>query len=404
MTLELHTATILLLLSFTGTARAVPTENTSLEPGGTPFLSTYRCQDYDTHPQNWATVQDSRRVMYFGNTEGVLEFDGINWRPAEATFELTVLPPWYRTIYFRLAVLLTVAAALWLIYRRLTARALRIHREISEQERAIERERLIDLLKQQNAELESFSYTISHDLKSPLLTIKGFVGMLRRDIGRGSAERIDEDMDRIETAAEKMAMLLEDLLELSRVGQQTHPHEDVALEELAREAQELVSEELRQRDVALVIADDLPTVNVDRARIITLLQNLLQNAARYMGDQADPRIVIGMRQNGRGPVFFVRDNGMGIDSRYRAKIFGLFERLDVSTPGTGIGLALAKRIVEAHGGQIWVESDGPGTGSTFHFTLSGVAPNPAAATSGQTRRSKEPVKNQILANATPESP
>ena len=113
----------------------------------------------------------------------------------------------------------------------------------------------------------------------------------------------------------------------------------------------------------------LPTVCGDRVRILEVIQNLLDNAAKFMGDQPNPRIEIGARGEGDDAVFFVRDNGLGIDPRHHERIFGLFDKLDSAGEGTGVGLALVKRIVELHGGRIWVESEGAGKGAVFCFTL-----------------------------------
>ena len=114
----------------------------------------------------------------------------------------------------------------------------------------------------------------------------------------------------------------------------------------------------------------------DRVRLLEVYQNLLENAVKFMGEQTQPRVEIGAKRNGTEVACFVRDNGMGVVPQYHEKIFGLFERLDQRIDGTGIGLALVKRIVEVHGGRIWVESEGEGRGSTFHFTL------PANASAG----------------------
>ena len=115
-----------------------------------------------------------------------------------------------------------------------------------------------------------------------------------------------------------------------------------------------------------------------------MVQNLLDNAAKFMGEQRHPRIEVGARQGRETPVFFVRDNGRGIEPRFQQKVFGLFDRLDPQDDGTGIGLALVKRIVETHGGQVWVESDGPGRGSTFCFTLPAAADAPAQVSATRT--------------------
>ncbi len=232
-----------------------------------------------------------------------------------------------------------------------------------------ELETLIKELEAKNAELEQFTYTVSHDLKSPLITIKGFLGLLEQDALAGDTERVKADMARISNAADKMQQLLEDLLELSRIGRLVNPSREIELGALVREAADLVAGRLNERGAHLEIAPDLPTIYGDRPRLRAVLENLIDNAVKFMGDQPDPHIEITARRDGQAIVVSVRDNGIGIDPRYHDKIFGLFEKLDQQTEGTGVGLAIVKRTIEVHGGRIWVRSKGIGHGSTFYFTL-----------------------------------
>lgn len=242
--------------------------------------------------------------------------------------------------------------------------------EIAERARVEEeRKSLIAELEAKNAELERFTYTVSHDLKSPLITIKGFMGLLEQDAAAGDSGRMKVDMARISNAVAKMRRLLDELLELSRIGRLVNPPEEVELGELAREAAGLVAGRLAERAAELIIADDLPVIYGDRSRLREVLENLIDNGVKFMGDQPDPRIEIGARRDDEETVFYVRDNGVGVDPRYHEKIFGLFEQLNPKIEGTGVGLAIVKRIVEVHGGRIWVESAGAGQGSTFCFTL-----------------------------------
>ena len=231
----------------------------------------------------------------------------------------------------------------------------------------VERERLIGELEAKNSELERFTYTVSHDLKSPLITIRGFLGYLEKDALAGRPDRLKADINRINEATDKMGRLLSDLLELSRIGRLMNPPETVPFGTIVREALALVEGRLAERQVQVEVAQQLPAVYDDRARLVEVMQNLVDNAAKFMGDQPQPRIEIGVQEQTGTPVFFVRDNGVGIAPEYHEKVFGLFDKLDPGSGGTGIGLALVKRIVEVHGGRIWVESAGPG--STFNFTL-----------------------------------
>jgi two-component system, LuxR family, sensor kinase FixL len=232
-----------------------------------------------------------------------------------------------------------------------------------------EREELIAKLEAQNAELERFTYTVSHDLKSPLITVQGFLGALREDIADGDGEAVELDVQRISRAAHRMGGLLDDLLEMSRIGRLTNPSQDVALEDLVSEAREALAGKIRQTGARIVVSSELPVLFGDASRLAEVMQNLIENALKYTGNQSAPVIEIGARREGDGTICYVRDNGIGINPRYHEKIFQLFDQLDPTAEGGGIGLALVKRIVETHGGRVWVESSGDGHGSTFCFTL-----------------------------------
>ena len=233
-------------------------------------------------------------------------------------------------------------------------------------------------LEARSAELERFTYVVSHDLKSPLVTIRGFLSYVERDARAGDLDRLEADAGRIRAATERMAQLLDDLLELSRTGRIDRPHVDVPFAEVVREARAATEGRLSARGVRLEVEGGLPVVRGDHRRLVELVQNLLENAAKFMGDRRDPEVRIGARDAGALPgqvELYVRDNGIGIDPAHQARVFELFHRLDPRIEGTGLGLALARRIVETHGGRIWVESAGTGRGSTFCFTLpSGGAP------------------------------
>ena len=232
-----------------------------------------------------------------------------------------------------------------------------------------EREALIQELEKKNIELEQFTYTVSHDLKSPLVTINGFLGFLEQDAVSGNMERLKKDAQRIGEAVHKMQRLLNELLELSRIGRMMKAPETIPFDDLVKEALEIVHGRLRERSVTVHTHPNLPTVHGDRPRLVEVIQNLIDNAAKYMGDQSNPHIEIGQRGKENGlPVFFIRDNGMGIEKEHHERVFGLFNKLDARSEGTGVGLALVKRITEFHGGRIWVESES-GKGSTFLFTL-----------------------------------
>ena len=222
-------------------------------------------------------------------------------------------------------------------------------------------------LEMRNAELERFTYTVSHDLKSPLITIQGFLGFLERDALAGDMEGTKMDIARISDATNQMRVLLDELLELSRIGRLINPPIPIPLSEIVEEALLLVAGQVEERKVQVIVAPNLPTVFGDHRRLVEVIQNLLDNAVKFMGPQSEPYIEVGAKKFDDEVLCFVRDNGIGISPQYHDKVFGLFDRLDQSIEGTGIGLALVKRIIELHEGRIWIESEGQG--STFFFTL-----------------------------------
>ncbi len=306
--------------------------------------------------------------------------DGV-WNHTGATIEIVVHPAWWATWWVRTIALLMFAVTVVRVFqyrtKRIRERTMEleaINASLSDQmfkrRRAEEqRERLIPELEARNTELERFTYTVSHDLKSPLVTITGFLGILERDLADDDPEGVSRDVDQIRTAAGRMQQLLDELLDLSRAGRLVNPPTAVDLGEVVEDAVALLEGQAADRGVTITIDRDMPVVYGDRVRLLQVFQNLVQNGIKFMGNQNDPRVDIGARQQDQEWVISVRDNGAGINPAYHEKIFGLFDQLEPDQEGTGIGLALVHRIVEVHGGRVWVESDGEGNGSLFCFTL-----------------------------------
>jgi signal transduction histidine kinase len=223
-------------------------------------------------------------------------------------------------------------------------------------------------LESRNAEMERFVYTVSHELRTPLISVGGLVGFLKEDLEDEDAQRVETDLRLIGDALTRMDQLLGETLELSRIGRIVNQPEDVSFDEIVSEALDQTGASIKARGVNISVADGLPPVRVDKMRVVEVLVNLIENSAKYMGDQPDPRIEIGYQSNEGQTIFFVRDNGIGIDPSQRDKVFELFYKVNNKTKGTGAGLAIIKRIIEVHGGKIWIES-GLGKGCTVCFTL-----------------------------------
>ncbi len=318
----------------------------------------YRLEGFDG---DWVDAGTRRSVQYTNLPPGNYRFrvvargsDGV-WNQSGTSLELYVRPAFYQTWYFYLAGALLALLAGRAVYNLRVSHLLRLHK--------------IRSLEEKQAELEFLTKTVSHDLRSPLTTIRGFMGLLKTALERGQESKADLYFQRMEQAAAHMGLLLDELLDYSRAGQQVYPSGAVSLGEIAKEAAELVEGQLAERGAQVVIADDLLNVVGDPARLLRVFQNLIENSVKFMGEQSEPRIEIGAYSEGRETTCYVRDNGIGIDSQHLARIFGLFHQLDREIDGTGIGLPLVQRIIEAHGGRIWAESGGIGQGSTFYFTL-----------------------------------
>jgi PAS domain S-box-containing protein len=227
-------------------------------------------------------------------------------------------------------------------------------------------------LEAKNAEMERFVYTVSHDLRSPLMAMRGFAACLREEVEEGDRDGIEDYLARVDREAARMDRLLTDTLELSRIGRVASPPEEVSFEEIALEALSQTEETVRSRGIEVSVAEGLPVVYVDRLRMVEALVNLIENSAKYASDGPRPKIDIGCRIEADGlPTFFVRDNGPGIDPDQQEKVFELFYKVDRQSTGTGAGLAIVKRIIEVHGGRIWIKPE-PGRGCSVCFTLPAV--------------------------------
>ncbi|MBT8478442.1 MAG: PAS domain-containing sensor histidine kinase [Gemmatimonadetes bacterium] len=231
----------------------------------------------------------------------------------------------------------------------------------------LDRARLISELETTNEELERMAASVSRELEDPLAAVAA--GLKRLDSRLDDSDPgLDADVQRARLAVLHLREMLENLEELARIGHLPETLETVSLGELAAEAVDLCRSQILSRDVVVEVGD-LPRVFGDRIRLLQLLRILVQNAVTYMGDQAEPRLEIGTKVRPGKHVVFVRDNGVGINPADLERVFDVFRRLDSRGTGTGVGLAMARRIVEMHGGRIWAESEGKGAGSIFMLEL-----------------------------------
>jgi len=228
-----------------------------------------------------------------------------------------------------------------------------------------------EALERKNAELEGTVSAVSHDLRSPLVALLGFTRLLRNDYG----DRLDDTglhfLDRVEQSGRTMETLIEDLLELSRIGRRGEQHSLVDPRAVLMQLQAELKPRIEEQRTRLHLPDDPPLVLCDRTRLYQLFSNLIGNALAHMGPCSDPEIRVDVRQDGRFTLLTVADNGKGLPAEERERIFEVFHTAGRRTDGgrsTGIGLAIVKKIAETHGGRVWVESD-PGRGATFHVTL-----------------------------------
>lgn len=241
--------------------------------------------------------------------------------------------------------------------------------ELKVQERTVELNILVDELKRSNEELKQFAYVTSHDLQEPLRTIASFTQLLKRRYEHELDEDADEFIDYIVNGANRMQMMIKALLDYSRVNTRINEFKQSNFNEILYQTLNSLKIAIDESNSVITI-DPLPTIMVDDKQMIQLFQNLISNAIKFRKIQESIKIHISCEKVSTNYIFSVSDNGIGIESQFKDRIFEVFQRLHTRDEysGTGIGLAVCKKIVERHGGQIWVESE-PEMGSTFYFTI-----------------------------------
>ncbi len=219
-------------------------------------------------------------------------------------------------------------------------------------------------VRQKNHEMEQFVYTVSHDLKSPLVTSAGFLGMIKEDIASKNYDKLGDSLMRLDRANIRMSQLINDLLQLSRMGRVKLQVELINMFTLVKNITENINQQIKDKSVQLIIQKSLHEISGDRHRIYQAIENLIINALKYACDVPNPKIEIGSKDMGHEIHFYIRDNGPGIAKEYHQKIFGLFQRLESDNRGTGVGLTIVSRAMQLHGGRVWIDSE-IGAGATF---------------------------------------
>lgn len=318
------------------------------------------------------TAHNQGRLAKPLSIEQTVRFGGRQLMTLRAVADLSAREQGVSAIAGDAALIAAVAVLVmgWLLWTTLQRTAIRpLEHEIDERrqtERAL-RQRSAEL-EAAMRELESFSYSVSHDLRAPLRAIDGYSQALVEDYGKALDETAQSYLERTRAAAQRMGHLIDDLLALARVSRHELSLTEVDLSVLARDSIERLARAEPGRQVAVTIAET-PAVRADARLAAIALDNLLDNAWKYTAHIPNAQIEFGMGRHDSRPMYFVRDNGIGFDMQYADKLFRPFQRLHgADYPGTGIGLATVARIIQRHGGKVWAEGR-PGQGATFFFTL-----------------------------------
>jgi len=321
--------------------------------------------------QDWRyTDADNRTATYTRLSPGDYTFrvkasnnDGV-WNEQGASVKITITPPWWQTWWFRGAAVVLVLSlgysGFLLRVRNIKKHNLKLESEVEERTRQ---------LQAANKELEAFSYSVSHDLRTPLRSIDGFSLVLLEEYQEKIDEQGKDYLHRVRSATQRMAQLIDDMLTLSRVSRSEINIQQVNLSKIVQEIADELRETQPEREVEFIIQEGIKA-HGDAILLRTVLENLLGNAWKFTSKHATARVEFGMQLQNGMPVYFIRDDGAGFDMNYAQNLFGAFQRLHTNTefPGTGIGLATVQRVIHRHGGKVWAEGEVE-KGAAFYFTV-----------------------------------
>ncbi len=328
----------------------------------------YKLEGFDV---DWHNVSSKERLAVYTNISAgdyLFKVQGTNedgvWNKKGKTIFITILTPWWKTWWYRSIVIMLFIALVYFIFK------LRIRniKKRSQQFELLVKERTVQL-ETANKELEAFSYSVSHDLRAPLRSIDGFSQILLDEYQDDVNAQGKNYLHRIRNAAQRMALLIDDMLSLSRISRSEMNIQQVNMSEMARGIEVELREVHPERLVEFIIQKDIK-VYADAHLLYIVLENLIGNAWKYTSKHPSARIELGMLRQKDKRVYFVRDDGAGFETKYALKLFGAFQRLHDSKEfsGTGIGLATVQRIIRRHGGEVWAEGEVE-KGATFYFTI-----------------------------------
>lgn len=334
--------------------------------------------------KNWNYVGNNPTATYTNLNPGEYKLkmkstnsDGV-WVDNEIDLHITITPPYWQTWWFKL---LMVALVLLLFYIAQHIKLLNIRKnqkrlELKVDERTkelqLQKNKLVEAannLKSKNEEIQRFTFAVSHDLKSPLSNIKGLASLIPLEMELEDHPDVAEYLSLIDVSCNNMNELISDITEIARLGKIENKNELLKTNEILALSRNLIKGQLKNKNIQLNIAENLPNIFGDRNRIIQVFGNFLDNAIKYMGDQPNPRIDVDFEEEGDNNIFLVKDNGLGMDKNALDKLFTPFERFHDNIKGTGLGLYMVKQIAISHGGTIIAESEGKCKGATFKLIL-----------------------------------
>jgi len=320
--------------------------------------------------KDWNYVGNKREATYTNLDPGEYTFrvkasnnDGI-WNEKGTSVKIIILPPWWQTWWFRSLVILLVLSlgysGFLIRVKNIKKHNLKLESEVAERTRQ---------LQVANNELEAFSYSVSHDLRTPLRSIDGFSQILLDEFQDKVDEQGKNYLYRIRSSAQHMAQLIDDMLNLSRVNRAEMNIQQVNLSEMAQELADELQEAQPEREIKFIIQKGV-NVKGDSNLLRIVLENLIGNAMKFTSKHPSTCIEFGTQLQNEIHVFFIRDNGAGFNMEYAQKLFRAFQRLHTTNefPGTGIGLATVQRVIHRHGGKVWAEGEVE-KGATFYFTI-----------------------------------